>query len=98
MNEKLISFLYDLDKEPKVVSFLLENGSVVSGKFATPKPQGSFYFTDEYEFEGLVLLKSVTVAQSDKAFARLPELHIVQEEIRAWGVGRLTYLPQQPTE
>jgi hypothetical protein len=92
MNNKLISFLYGLEKEPKVVSFLLENGSVVSGKFATPKPEGSFYFTDEYEFEGLVLLKSVTVAQGNKAFARLPELRVVKEEIRAWGVGRLKTL------
>lgn len=89
MNDKLISFLYDLEKSPRVVSFLLENGSVVSGKFATPRPP-STYFPSEYEYNGLVLLKSVTVAMGHQPLATLPELRFPQKDIRAWALGKVT--------
>lgn len=88
MNDKLISFIYSLEKSPKVVSFLLKDGQVVSGKFATPEKPS--IVIGRWEYEGLVVLETVTIAQLGKPFAKLPQLQVEIKNITGWAIGKVT--------
>ena len=81
-------FIYEQEKNPQVISLLLKNGSVVSGKFATPRPPS--IYPGIWKYDGVVLLKSVTVVRDPGDVAKLPELLVPEETVVAWGVGKLT--------
>ena len=87
----LTHFWYDLEKKPAIISLLLENGVVVSGKFSNPRRAFTTVGSEGAKVAvGDFLLKSVTIVHTCGDVARLPELIVPKETIVCWGVGKLT--------
>lgn len=96
----LFSFWYELEKQPTVISLLLTNGTVVSGKFSNSRRPSITIGNEGVKVAiGDFLLKSVTVASPGGVFVKLPELIVLKDNVTAWGHGKLTpvqLLPDAP--
>lgn len=87
---ELAIFLDGLNRSTRV-TFVLFDGTVVSGNFATPKPHPDFIGPDPFEYR--VLLKLVTV-RSGRLCMNLPKVVVDVEKIASWEIGE----PQAPPQ
>lgn len=86
MDPKLTDFLYALEKDPSQTVSLVLAGAIITGKFATPK-RPSFY-SGKWEYEGIMLLKSVSV-HTGGSIAELAEITVPLESIIAWSTSKI---------
>jgi hypothetical protein len=88
--DELANFLNSLKRLSRI-TFVLFDGTVVSGNFATPKPHSEFIGPDPFEHR--VLLKSVMV-RSGKLSMNLPIVDVGFEKIASWELGEPEAPPQ----
>lgn len=92
----LTGFIYEQEKHPQTISLLLRDGVVLSGHFATPaRPSVTI---GAWKYSDVILLKSVIVVRGCGDVAKLPELIVQQDDVIAWGLGKLTPAAFQSAE
>jgi hypothetical protein len=88
--DELANFLDNLKRLSRI-TFVLFNGTVVSGKFVTPKPHPDFIGRDPYEHR--VLLKSGTVHSGNLSINH-PKVGVEFKNIASWKPDESEVLPQ----
>ena len=92
----LTGFIYEQERHPQIISLLLRDGVVLSGRFATPdRPSMTI---GVWKYSNVIVLKSVIIARVGGDVAKLPELIVPQSEVIAWGAGKLTPTSLHPAE
>jgi len=92
----LAGFISEQEQHPQTISLLLRDGVVLSGRFATPaRPSVTFGI---WKYSNVIVLKSVIIARGCGDVAKLPELIVPQDNVVAWGLGKLTLAAFHPAE